>query len=691
MAENPKNLEENYNETIEGFADLFDEVETDETEESELNLSTSPRDKYTVVGNIDEGGMKKILQIEDSDTTRTLAMAVIKDDKKGERAVQRFVYEARITALLQHPNIVPVHDIGTNSDGEPYFTMKLISGVNLMTILLKLDDEDKAYMQAYSLPELLTIFLKTCDALAYAHSKDVIHLDMKPDNIQVSDFGEVLVVDWGLAKILHNPFDDKEDDFDDVIDSVELTLNGFIKGTPGYMAPEQALGRNQEKTKLTDIYSLGAILYSILTLKKPFNEKDLEIICERTIKGDILPPRERAPERNIPPALEAVCLKAMAIDPAKRYQSVEHLIAEINAYTAGFSTTAEEASYFKELTLLIKRHKAISALIIAGFIISFLFIIQLKENEQTILKTVEDLKVEKSSRVQVSKLAAPRILNEAESHIDLLDFEKALTSATLSSELDPEYSKAWLVKGRLHFGLQEFEEANKALKICTLPEAEDYMLLIQQYGRKFNDLSTEEILELIQELNRIDSDDHITIQLFHFLNTQDNAITRKMSIVGKALEVLNAPGEEFRFECFFYEDGKMDLNLNSSWKINNIKPLAGLPVTHIGIKDTSVEDIRILSTLPLRVADLSYAPVKDISSLSNMNLSELYIRGTRVNQLEALRSMRQLNKLEVDQNTSTILEVLVALNDSEKIVINESPLSILKHKYRSKLLQMREN
>ena len=689
MNENDDKLANNFNETVDGFAELFDETGDDfldDDYEADLPLSKLPKDKYSVIDSVDEGGMKKILKVEDSDTTRTLAMAVIKDNKKNSRAAERFIYEARITALLQHPNIVPVHDIGLNDKGEPYFTMKLISGENLMKILNKLEKGDPEYIKNYPLSELIIIFLKSCDALSYAHANGVIHLDLKPDNIQVSAYGEVLVVDWGLAKILHNPFDDNED-FEEIIDSVDLTLNGFIKGTPGYMAPEQALGNNQEKTKLTDVYSLGAILYSILTLKKPFEEKDLEELCKKTILGDLLPPRKRVPERNIPPALEAVCMKAMSPNPEERYQTVDELRKEIFAYREGFSTKAEEASYFTELWLLIKRHKAIAALILVGFIISTVFIIKLKKNEHTILNTVSRLEEEKTGRIEISKLAAPRILNECKQQIEDLNFEQALKSADLAVELDQEFQEAWEFKGKLHFGLLQFPQARHAFNMIGTEKSLQYLSLLNRFDHQFDMQKDDQILELVKELHILDPNDHITIQIFKYLNGLNRPITRKVSLVSKALDVLNNIDSSYRFECHF-KNGNMRLTLNDSWKIQNIKPLINLPVTQLELRDTSINDIRILKTMPLQYVNLNYAPVKEISSLRNTNIEELYIRGTRVNKLDDLKFMKSLKKIEVDQDISTILETLTALSDSEKVKINNDPIEKLKVKYRSRLLQL---
>lgn len=687
-----KSLEKGFSDTVDGFADLFDEVEmSDVGNISGLTLSTQPAGKYTVVGKVDEGGMKQILEIEDTDTTRTLAMALIKDKAKKDKqakAAERFVYEARITALLQHPNIVPVHDIGINEDGEPYFTMKLIEGENLKSILEKLKLGDKDYEAKYPLSELLTIFLKTCEAIAYAHSKDVIHLDMKPDNIQVSEYGEVLIVDWGLAKILHDPFAE-EHVFNDVIDSVDLTLDGFIKGTPGFMAPEQAMGMNQEKNKLTDIYSLGAILYNILTLHKPVEDDDIEVICRKTIQGDIPTPKNRNSERYIPSALEAVCAKAMQVNPEERYQKADALISEINAYTSGFSTKAEEASLFTELKLLISRHKAIAALVALGFILSIVFVAKLQKNQTLILKTVNELKIEQKERLEISQLAAPKILTEVQEHINSMDFKRALETARLCTELDNSLDEAWLELGKLSFANENYEEALNAFRKCKLSDAGKYLSVLKQYKTNFLKLSDADILGLIEELNYIDNDDYITIQLFQKINSSDKPITQKISLISNAIEVLNPGSNNFNFTCHFSENGQIKLSMRGSWQIQNIKPLIGLPISEIHLNDTSVKDIRILQTMPLQEVNLSYAPVKNIDSLKNKSIKKLSIRGSLISSMESLRYMDKLRTVEVNEDTSAILETLVALENAKNITVNKTPINSLRQKHRSKLLQLK--
>ncbi len=392
-------------------------------------LSMQVEGKYSVIDQVGSGGMKNILRVNDRDTSRKIAMAVIKDDNQTDNTLNRFVHEARIAANLQHPNIIPIYDIGVDNNNSPFFTMKLIAGKSLSNILEQLSKNNLEYIEKYSLLHLLQIFQKVCDAIAYAHSKDIIHLDLKPENIQVGEFGEVLVLDWGLAKQIQKSEDkrqtteDKRQTTEDKRQTaedkslrtdnkkqkaetkIEFTMDGVVKGSVGYMAPEQAAGLNNKKDFRTDIFSLGAILYSILTLKRPIDADNIDTAIMQTVEGQFLPPSLRAKKRMIPATLEAITLKAMTLVPEERYQSVSKLEKDIDAYLCGFITSVEEASFLKLFVLFIKRHKAISAVISACFILVILltsfFMISLKiERNRAVLAKDEALKAQFAEATQ---------------------------------------------------------------------------------------------------------------------------------------------------------------------------------------------------------------------------------------------------------------------------------------------------
>ena len=327
--------------------------------------------------------MKKIIQVKDCDTARDLAMALLSENSDDETTVEsRFIHEARITANLEHPNIVPIHDIGIDKDGKPYFTMKLIEGETFAHILTKIGKNEPDYAEKYNLRHLLSIFLKVCDAIDFAHSKGIIHLDLKPENIQIGNYGEVLVLDWGLAKIISDVAD--PDSLRPITDqnleelskntNYDKTLDGEIKGTPGFMAPEQAAGHNSQRTPVTDVYALGTMLYTILTLCKPIKVTDIQQALDDTVAGRIIPVTDRNPARDVPKPLAAITMKAMALSPNERYQTVKELIHDVDAFLGGYVTKAEDATLIRHCVLLVKRNKLTStaiALLIISVIIAF--------------------------------------------------------------------------------------------------------------------------------------------------------------------------------------------------------------------------------------------------------------------------------------------------------------------------------
>lgn len=350
------------------------------------DLTSKPLHKYKFQKSIAQGGMKTIIKVRDRDTLRNVAMAVMGDDDPDQVEEKRFIREARITANLEHPNIVPIHDMGADQEGTPYFTMKLLRGETLSSVIRNLKKRKPEYERKYTLPHLLQILQKICDAVAFAHSRGIIHLDLKPENIQIGDYGEVLVLDWGLSKYVSaSSKSDSKSISDEGNDErrrlilamdgeMELTVDGEIKGTFGFMAPEQAAGQNSSKDERTDVYALGAILYSLLTLEKPLAKRDdVEEMIADTIEGRVIPPSERTPQRSIPDALEAVTRKAMALRPHDRYQNVEALSCDLEAFVTGYATAAEKAGVIKHLTLFLKRRRSEARLV--GVVLFFFVVL----------------------------------------------------------------------------------------------------------------------------------------------------------------------------------------------------------------------------------------------------------------------------------------------------------------------------
>ena len=294
--------------------------------------------KYDVQEKLAEGGMGEIYRVYDRCLKRELVTKVILPHVAEDSVLfERFVAEAQITGKLEHPNIVPVHDMGVMANDKLYFSMKYVSGVSLGEIVKGVRDEDPAYDQ-YTRFRLLTIFRKVCDAVAFAHSHRVLHRDIKPDNIMVGAFGEVLLMDWGLAKETEAEEGFEAGEETDPED-VAKTRYGVVKGTPAFMSPEQAKGLSEQLDERSDIFLLGATLYALATCSTPFTGDDIYEILANAESGNFISPALKAPERELPLELCRIILQAMAYDQDERYQTVQELSEDVDALLAGNTTS----------------------------------------------------------------------------------------------------------------------------------------------------------------------------------------------------------------------------------------------------------------------------------------------------------------------------------------------------------------
>ncbi len=273
-------------------------------------------------------------------TGRMVARKTLRHElRKDKEERRRFLREARVTAQLSHPNTIPVYEIGETKMGSLYFAMKLLRGEDLYEAVKRLSQHDPSAIQAFTLSALVDIFLQVCQALAFAHAHGVIHRDIKPENVWLGQFGEVVLLDWGVAKVwgVEDPAWEPEDfqpiSDDETVDRQQLrtlTRSGQLPGTPLYMSPEQILGHKMIDER-SDIFSMGVMLYELMTLKEPFHGVTVRKTFDLIIHDEPVPPRERSPERNIPELFEAIILKAMSKEKKKRYQSVQEMASDIRS------------------------------------------------------------------------------------------------------------------------------------------------------------------------------------------------------------------------------------------------------------------------------------------------------------------------------------------------------------------------
>ncbi len=318
-------------------------------------------DRYALGDELGRGGMGQILEARDLALDRPVALKLLHDEDHRDAALRlRFVDEARVTGQLQHPSIPPVYDLGRLGDGRLFFAMKRIEGRTLRDVVEELREGHGETVRHFGRVRLLTVFGRVCRAIAYAHSRAVMHRDLKPDNIMLGEFGEVTVMDWGLAK----PFDadpatdhgadpgaDRPSGERPAINTTRetsarfQTRSGEVTGTPQYMPPEQAEGRIDALGAHSDIYSLGAVLYELLTLEPPFDGVSARAVRTAVIEDQVVPPSLRAPEgREVPHAIEQLCLQCLSKDPHHRPKTAGEVADRIDRFLEGEQDRARRAS-----------------------------------------------------------------------------------------------------------------------------------------------------------------------------------------------------------------------------------------------------------------------------------------------------------------------------------------------------------
>ena len=336
---------------------LFDEqVNSESSTLSNPNLLDRSKSRFKITALLARGGIGQVMRALDTELNREVAVKEIQPRLASNEDVrERFLREAEITGRLEHPGVVPVYGLGKDDQGRPFYAMRLVRGQSFLEAIeaYHATTDSRKGFRSLDFQKLLRRFLSVCDTVAYAHSRGVIHRDIKPQNILIGPFGETLLVDWGLAKV--SPTEDQEtssknSDSDTSHDripvvpewsqsssmadwSVELTQSiGSLIGTPAYMSPEQASGDASSIGPMSDVYSLGATLHSLLTGRSRFGDSDVPDTIQKIMSGGFQRPREW--NRSIPLPLEAICLKAMALLPKDRYHTAIALSQDIEHYLA---------------------------------------------------------------------------------------------------------------------------------------------------------------------------------------------------------------------------------------------------------------------------------------------------------------------------------------------------------------------
>jgi len=659
--------------------------------------------RYILEGEIARGGMGAVLRAVDCDIRREVAVKYMLSQGDSKKNL-RFVEEAQITGQLEHPNIVPIHELGIDGQKRLFFSMKMVKGRSLAEVLDQLRLNPNPVEKEYPLGRLLNVFINVCNALAYAHSRGVVHRDLKPPNIMIGDFGEVYVMDWGLAKVLNRdgrlgtemvtlpPADApseqkfKSPGSNKVVTDREpelvLTQEGAILGTPFYMPPEQAAGQIHAIDQRSDIYSLGAILYELLTLQPPIDkEGGILSVMMRVMQGEIVPPERRDPKRTkagkVPKELAAIAMKAMMKAPEDRYPNIEALRKDIERFQEGRSVSAKEDTTRELVWKFAKRNKGFTAGAAAALIVlvtSLVFVFQAWRDTRAAQDATRKEQADKENALEGKRRqmvqSVPAFLEAARFSINQRKFDIAAKQVGLALEYDRDDADAHLLKAQLLLGDKDITGARVELNECLRQRPQDPTARKLAEVCREGSSDAQVLFAAADELQR---------QQLHGLAGKIYLIYQ---LPGQSLETQKRLGEVYRkrieeawpglggklnvdergqihlnlSECKQVVDLKSlegmkltSLNLGDLKEVDDLKPIAGMPLTFLCLVNCrQVKDLTPLKGMPLGRLDLRLCgQVSDLTPLKGMPLTDLSLIATGVQDLAPLQGM-PLTTLELE-------------------------------------------
>jgi serine/threonine protein kinase len=655
-----------------------------------LATRKKPKERYVIESEIARGGMGAVLRAVDGDLRREVAIKYLLDEKDPKKR-DRFIEEAQINAQLEHPNIVPVYDLRIDAQRRPYLMMKLVRGRDLKSVLDQLRDNPKPAEKEWPLGRLLNVFVNICNGLAFAHAHGVVHRDLKPANIMLGDFGEVYVMDWGLAKVLKSTGQaadavSEAEEFSAFMGEsavkparpanrlatsrepeADLTQEGSILGTPVYMSPEQAGGKVQAIDQRSDVYALGAILYEMLTLQPPVDRQGeyLEIIM-RVAMGEIVPPEQREPQHDrdgkIPRELSAIAMKALAKQPEQRYANVELLRQDIERFQEGRSVSAKEDTRRELFFKFVKRNKGFSAGMAATFLVlvcSLYFIgtAWVRANQALQGLTAAEAARQKQGRDSVPALVRAARLLTTEKH-----FGDALTQLETALRFDEQDADAHLLSGQLLIGEQRYDEAHQHLMACLkVRPRDDKATPLAKICDGLRPDQRTKLLALAEELDRqklftistrvTQQADKLQGPRNELLALYQKRIESAWPGLGAALAInddgvhLNFDSQRERVRDLTPLQGmKLNwLNLNGCDLITDLSPLQGMPLKALFLNRCNrVQSLAPLKGMPLTTLNLQVCTqLQDFTPLQGLPLTTLNLIGcTQFKDLTPLQSMK---------------------------------------------------
>ncbi len=669
----------------------------------------SSKERYVIEGEIARGGMGAVLRAIDCDIRREVAVKYMLD-AKDPRKQARFVEEAQINGQLEHPNIVPVYDLGIDTQKRPFIMMKMVKGRSLKDVLDQLREQPRQAEREYTLGRLLNILVNVCNALAFAHSRGVIHRDLKPANVMLGDFGEVYVMDWGLAKVLGNTPEPASpmativatpalaapamaapaagvslSHNSKVVTSREpetdLTQEGSVLGTPVYMPPEQASGNLQAVDQRSDVYALGAILYELLALQPPIDKEGGHLaVLMRVMQGEMVPPEQRAPQRarkgQIPKELSAIAVKALAKDPAHRYPTVLDFRRDIERFQEGRSVSAKVDTRREMILKFVKRNKGFSAGMAATFAVLLCSLWFIGKAWLVANQALADQQREQEAKREQGRKSVPAFVRAARLLINEKQFPDALAQVDAALSFNESDADARLLRGQLLIGTQQYPEASKELAVCLkLRPGDEKAQKLAELCREARPDHRQRLLALADELGRqkmYTLADQVTQQAEALRGSRQEMLAHYQKRIESAWPGLS---NRLRFDDVGFH---LDLS-NQGAKVKDLTPLQGMKLASLSVWNCpNVRDLTPLQGMPLTALNLSQNPlIRDLTPLRGLKLNELYLNGCgAVGDLTPLQGM-PLGKLQANYCPLTDLMPLQGMPLKELTLDGSSGVSDL--------------
>ncbi len=592
--------------------------------------------KYEVGELLAEGGTGPIHSAQELSTGRVVAFKMPTAGVLDEQRRRQFLHEARITAQLDHPGVVPVYEVGDGSDGMVYYTMKRIRGITLEKVLDLIAAGTSATITKYPLQNLVTVFLKVCETVAFAHSRGIVHRSLRPASVTLGDFGEVLVMGWGTATV-------QRSDVKVAYGLVEVPVpeeplpDLDVGDSPQHLSPEQVQSGLQTVDALSDVYALGVILYQILSLRGPIEPGSLEEMRERVARGEVLPlkmgPGRKGvhlPGGRIPAALAAVVARAMRPVREDRYQSVAELKEDVERYIAGYQTSAEGGGAWRAAWLFVQRHRRGAAVVGIGLGVALVSLGQTILAGRRAEQALSDLRG-----------AAGFLKDLAEMDAGVRRMEPALKKLERVLELAPWDAEALRRKAWVHVGQGKLREASVAMRIVLerLPSDSNARKALDVLERLEDRSPREWTVSERTLLGRLLMENQLYGEALALGDAVVLTPAQRLEVVRVRVGEWLGPNRDgqTRFEVSLNGGKEVELRLKEP-ALTRLEPLRALPVDVLDLRGTSVSDLGPLRGMRLTGLKIDSLDVSDLGPLSGMPLKELTMSWVPVESVEALRA-----------------------------------------------------